>query len=101
MANVFGNGNWILDTPSTTALLLGCTNTIRVKRIEFLPNANGDQMVLKDGQGDTKVDKTALAPSPAGDEILDFGDRPLRFYGGFVFHTLNPSGGTVNVYLAD
>ncbi len=99
MSNVFGNGVWILDTASTTALLLGITNGVSVKRIEWQPSDAAQSLVIKDGAGDTKISKTSLALSPAGDEFWDFGDKPLRFHSGIVLHTLT-SGGTVYVYLA-
>ena len=98
--NVFQDGVWILDTASTTALLLGVTNDVRVKRIEWQPAAGADVLTMKDGAGDTKLTRTAVNASPSGDEVWEFDHKPLTFHSGVVLHTLTTTG-KVYVYLAD
>ena len=94
MANEFNDGQWILDTASVTAVLLGKMDILRVRRIEWHPGANAESMIIKDRNGKIRATKVSIAASPAGDEIIDYTAHPLEVE-GFVLHTLG--GGTVYV----
>ena len=91
------DGIWILDTASATALLLGITYNIKIKRMEWFPSANAQTLTIKDRNGNERVTRTSIAASPAGDEIMDYASDPLEI-NGFVLHTMG--GGTLYVYLA-
>lgn len=96
MANAFHDGNWILDTPSNTAKLLGITTPIRVKRLEWKPGAGAETLIIQDQYNVEKVKRVSIAASPAGDEFIDYGSKPLEL-NGFILHTMG--GGILHVYL--
>jgi len=91
MANAFQDGKWILDTASVSALLMGKTDILRVRRIEWHPAAGADVLTIKDRSGNIRLTKVAIAASPAGDEVFDYTSHPLET-DGFVLHTLTAGG---------
>ena len=96
MANVFNAKNWVLDTAHTTAFLKGVDGLVEVKRLEWQPAACGNTLVIKDRHGATRVSKTAIEASPAGDVVWEFGKHLFELE-GFVLHTM--TGGTLYVDL--
>lgn len=96
MPNAFGNKRWTLDTAQTKPLL-GITENIKVRRVQFKPAAATNALILKDKDGVTKETDTATAAASAGGTIEhDYGDDGI-LYRGMVLDTL--SGGTVYVDL--
>jgi len=96
MGNVFNPTNWILDTADTTKLVRETSTHLRIQRIEWQPSACGDTLLIKDRGGNTRISKTAIEASPAGDIIWDY--RPnLMKIDGFILHTM--TGGTLYVDL--
>ena len=101
MANVFQDKNWILDTASTTALLLGITHMISIARLRWKPNADGNTLIIKDMDGKVKFSDEATGKwpdeDPGREHDFKFIDPPLRMK-GFILHTMG--GGTLEVDLA-
>lgn len=92
MANVYGHLQWILDTTGVVS-----TEKIRVKRMEWVPNAAGDDLAIVDNNSEELWTVTdALAGGRPGLETIDF--TPPHDFLGFNLSTLG--GGKLYVYLA-
>ena len=74
-----------------SALLLGKTDNLRIRRIEWHPAANADVLTIKDRNGNIRLTKVSIAATPAGDEVFDYTSHPLETE-GFVLHTLTAGG---------
>lgn len=94
MANTFQDRHWILDTASTSAVLLGCFEKLYISKVTWKPGASGQTMTIKDAAANIRLTDTSLAAAPAGNMEWDF-SPPLEV-AGVVMHTLG--GGTVDVY---
>lgn len=93
MANAYGPREWVLDTTGTIS-----TEAIRVKKMEWVANAAGDDLLVSNSAGDKIWEVTnALASGLAGKESIDYGDSGHQVE-GFVLTTLG--GGTLYVWLA-
>ena len=101
MSNKFYDKHWILDSPSTTAPLLGITHMISISQIRWKPAADANTLVIKDLDGNEILSDEGTGTWPDADPGREhnhkFSDPPLRMK-GFILHTLG--GGTVDVYLA-
>ena len=92
MAVVYGHLQWRLDVTVTVT-----TDKVRVKRIEWVPNAAGNDLTIIDNNGEEIWTVTdALAGGRAGLETINF--NPPQDFLGFNLNTLG--GGVVYVYLA-
>lgn len=70
MANVYGHNIWKLDTAGVIS-----HDRLRVKKMEFLPNAASDDLVVVDDNGEDVWRVTnALAGGRAGLEAIDFSE---------------------------
>jgi hypothetical protein len=93
MANAYGPLAWKLDTAGTIS-----TDTIRVKKMRFMPNAADDDLLVSNSAGDKIWEITnALAGGLAGAEEIDFGDSGHDI-DGFVLTTLT-AGGVLYVWI--
>ena len=95
MANTFNDKVWILDTASTTAVLLNLNHKLYVKRLFWKPAAAGQTLTIKDMAAHVRYTTTSLAATPAGDINEDFSGNFLEVE-GFILHTM--TGGTLYVY---
>ncbi len=94
MGNVFGSTQWILDTVATTIT----ADKVRIRRMEWVPNAALDDLAITDTQGEEIWTVTnAIAGGRAGLETIYFGD-PGQNFDGFKLPTIG--GGELYVYLA-
>jgi hypothetical protein len=92
MGNIYGHVQWILDTIGVIT-----TDKVRVRKMEWIPNAAGDDLVINDNNGESMWTVTdALAGGLAGAERIDFGDRGIDFLG---FNLATLGGGTLYVWL--
>jgi len=94
MANTFNDKVWILDTASTSAVLLGVFHKLYISKVVWKPGAAGQTMTIKDAAAHIRQTDVSLAASPAGDIERDY-SPPLEVE-GFIMHTLG--GGTAYVY---
>jgi len=86
MANVYGHKQWKIDT----AGVIAATDKIRVKKMEFLANAAGDDLVVVDKNSEDVWRVTnALTGGRAGLEAIDFGNGQDAW--GFNVSTLGSS----------
>ena len=91
MANVYGHRQWILDTTGVIS-----TDRIRVKKMEWVPNAANDDLAIVDNNSEEVWTVTnALTGGRAGVEVIDFSEG--QDFEGFNLSTLG--GGTLYVYL--
>jgi hypothetical protein len=92
MANEYGHLQWVLDTAGTIS-----TDKIRVKRMEYVPNAAGDDLAITDNNGEEIWTVTdALTGGRAGLETIYF--NPPQDFLGFILAITQ--GGTLYVYIA-
>jgi len=96
-----GNKVWELtNSDESSSNMLGTGEKVRIKKIEWHPNAADNDLDLEDANGLTIMKTRALIPAATHDEI---GIIVRRFGGGgqdfvgFVPTTID--GGTVYVYL--
>lgn len=91
MGNAFGPREWKLDTTGTISI-----DKIRVRHMEWIPNAAGDDLLVSNSAGDVIWEVTnALAAALAGKEQTDW--KKPHDIEGFVLTTLG--GGTLYVWL--
>ena len=91
MANVYGHRQWILDTTGVIS-----TDRLRVKKMEWVPNAANDDLAIVDNNSEEVWTVTnALTGGRAGLEAIDFSEG--QDFEGFNLSTLG--GGTLYVYL--
>jgi hypothetical protein len=92
MANIYGHLQWILDTAGVIS-----TDKIRVKKLEWVPNAQNDDLVINDSNGESVWTVTnATAAGRSGLETLDFGEKGQDFL-GFDLDTIG--GGILYVWV--
>lgn len=89
MANNLAGINWTFDTASETTPQ--SLNPVIPMLITWKPNAANDELVIKNKNGLTIIQKKALTGTPAGDEIWDkpTNGRPID---GFWLYTMTASG---------
>jgi len=93
MGNAYGPREWKLDTTGTITV-----DKVRVRGMEFIPNAASDDVVIKNAAGDTIWAVTnALSGGVAGIETINFGDKGHDVE-GFVLNSLGTSC-VLNVWL--
>lgn len=93
MANAYGPREWVLDT---TGIIT--TMKVRVDRMEWIPNAASDDLLVSNTAGDVIWEVTdALVGGLAGKESISFGEGGHDTE-GFVLTTLS-QGGTLYVWL--
>ena len=92
MPNAYGPREWVLDTIGTITV-----DKVRVGRMEWIPNAADDDLLVSNSAGDKIWEVTdALAGGRAGLEVFD-GGVDGHDIEGFVLTTLG--GGTLYVWL--
>lgn len=93
MANVYGLRQWILDTTGVIT-----TDRIRIRKLEWVPNATNDDLAIVDNNSEALWTVTnALTGGRAGLEVLDFGGNGQDFEG---FNLTTLGGGTLYVYIS-
>jgi hypothetical protein len=91
---------WVLDTASATALVAAGTHKV-IRKLYFLPNANGDDVVIKEHNmaGSQVVAIVLKAKAAATDPVeVDFGPGG-RQINGMALTTID--GGTLYVYFGE
>jgi hypothetical protein len=92
MGNIYGHSQWILDTVGVVS-----TDKIRISRMEWVPNAANDDLVINDNNGESVWTATnALAAGLAGVEVFDGGPKGFDSLG---FNLATLGGGTLYVWL--
>jgi hypothetical protein len=94
MANDLTKNPWVIDTAATTAIWTG---PVHINRMEFLPGASGDDLVVTDKNSGAIWSVTnAVTGGRAGLETIDL--RGVPPYQGMIVSTLT-SGSYLYVYL--
>lgn len=94
MANDYGANKWTLDTVHATALFTP-TQRIRVKMMQWVPNALNDDLLVEDGYGNDIWSITNAAGGGEANKIT-FPTRDLDLFG---FRLTTMTGGVLHVWL--
>ena len=87
MTNTYGPREWVLDTTGTITVM-----KVRVDRMEWVPNAADDDLLVSNTAGDKIWEVTnALVGGLAGKESISFGEGGHDVE-GFVLTTLTQGG---------
>ena len=92
MVNAYGPREWVIDSTGSVTV-----DKVRVQRMEWIPNAAADDLLVSNTAGDKIWEVTnAIAGAIPGKEEIEFGSRG-KDVEGFVVTTLG--GGTLYVHI--